>query len=689
MLILKAPIGLKNRTDYISADDSFYNRISANYSLMGSDIGTADLLHAFTSPPEIFIGEGDITTVSGDTFINSRNEEKLNIINNLLNRIIVNADMPLTYQDRVYISDVLYKIGIRNDERFMNEVRRIRMESEESNNFITEVLTRGEEARDVALRQYVNSFLRNIERNDSPLTQKLRETYLSREITDRLHTGAIYQILANFNTGLRNDYISRNEFQLSEQVINAREMLSERLMERITGERGELIYRNDNIYEEEFLSEEHEDNTVSNEITAAVLLDMVRNLYATGYERVENDNRKWMEFRDIFYNSSENTLMRLKYITSESFTERLRETERVSAEIEFPEAETVEESPEDARKREENMLIRSLQEINERNVRNLEKYRRMISVLDRVRDRRARGNGENLTMDAAREMLRHDTNPLEIIKNREEDAGETSEMVFREIERLFPEEYEHINEILSQYSNSVQNSNIQNTDISNLITDIESINLENRKRELILRDRESLSREELRELNELLERDRVIEEMNRETVREIEEGRDLTHNTVQRELLEEIRNREEESETLERIRERSIEVSTEIEKVRDRGRAAAPASGGGNYDVPGAEIVHKSNETITREEIEETLNEFKKNAEVNKNVSERSSENTAVNRNVVRTSEESINHITDRQIDDIQALIDRGVRGRMETISNEVMRRLEKRLQNEKSRRGI
>ena len=162
MLILKAPIELKNRSNFIQADDSFYNRISANYSLMGSDITNTDLLHAVTSPPEIFISEGDITTVSGSTFINNKNEEKLSIFNNLLNRILVNAEMPFTYQDRVYISDVLYKIGIRNDALFMNEVRKIREENESTNNFINEFLSGGDEARDLALRQYVSNFIKNI-----------------------------------------------------------------------------------------------------------------------------------------------------------------------------------------------------------------------------------------------------------------------------------------------------------------------------------------------------------------------------------------------------------------------------------------------------------------------------------------------------------------------------------------------
>ena len=128
MLILKAPIELKSRSNFIHDGEVFYNRISSNYSMMGMDISSQDFLHAVTSPPEIFIQEGNVTTVAGSTVISSRNEEKLEVFNNLLNRILVSVNAPLTYQDRVYISDVLYKIGIRNDTLFMNEVKKIREE---------------------------------------------------------------------------------------------------------------------------------------------------------------------------------------------------------------------------------------------------------------------------------------------------------------------------------------------------------------------------------------------------------------------------------------------------------------------------------------------------------------------------------------------------------------------------------
>jgi len=689
MLTLKAPIELKNRSNYIKADDSFYNRISANYSLMGSDIKNADLLHAVTSPPEIFISEGDITTVSGNTFINNKNEEKLSIFNNLLNRILVNAEMPFTYQDRVYISDVLYKIGIRNDALFMNEVKRIREENESTNNLITEFLQGGEEARDLALRQYVSNFIRNIERQETPAAERVSESTLSREIMERLHTGAIYQILSNFNMSLSDSYVSRNEFLMAEQTGAARELLAERFVERYTGERSELIYRNDNIYEDEFLSEEHEENTVNNEITAAVLLDMVRNLYTAGYERIYSDNRKWMEFRDILHNSSDNTLMRLNFLTNEAVSNAVYETGVTFPEIEFPEETVAEEAPETGEVRNES-FIRYLQEINERNVRNMEKYRHLLSVIDRVRSKGWRQDGEGRTLSAAREALRTNVSPMEFLRRAEEESEADENRVFREIERLFPEGHDNIRKILNEYSSNVNNINstLINNNISNLISDIESVRSENRQRELILKESEGLTREETEELRELLTRERYLEET---AVREIpgDVRTDVVHRTSAEELNNVINTIEEAIEERNRIRERNTEVTEELRRARELTAAAGAVRESAAGEAAGVEIVHKRNATLTREEIEETLDEFKRSNERNVRETSRVDENNEITRNVIRTGEENRTDITERQLQDITSLIDEGVRGRMDSISEEVMERLERRLSTEKIRRGI
>ena len=784
MLILKAPIELKIKRDYISSNESFYNRISGNYSLMGSGIEEADLLHVVTSPPEIFIGEGDITTVAGNTVIHNKNEEKLTILNNLLNRIVVNANLPLTYQDRVYISDVLYKLGIRNDAFFMKEVRRLREENENTNSFITEYLLGGEEARDSALRQYVSSFIQNIERGGDISGERVRESTLSREIMDRLHTGAIYQILSNFNSSLSETYINRNEYLLSEQAQTAREILAQRFLERITGDRGAFVFRNENIYEEEFLSGETREERVNSNINAAVLVNMINNLLTTGYERLRRDYNKWFEFRDTFYHSGDNTLVRLKTITADTFYETVREQFKGEAPIEFPAPEEGEEPGEIRETNREQILIRQLQEINERNERNLEKYHRMLTILERVRGRRGRADGEKRTLDAARQFLRSEAGIADKLREEEDRSEENESRAFKEIERLFPDEYKHIYEILNQYSageRNTENNSLTNMNISSLMQDIESVRLENLKEDLNYREidqvalnflsgvheiiegtmeeqnprgvrerleraevrfpervrsevneifsrymenidnsgvsyinrsniqslindidevflesyggeliikeglrRENLSERELRTLLEIEERLGVRDRSGEEAVLNRDEGADLTHPDVYREA---VKNITETVENRERVIERQREADRELRRIGEGGGAPEGSYEDGDfYEAP---ITHKTNETLTREEIEETLDEFRRETGRRLETRDTVIESSERRENIIRTGEENVVNLTEHQIEDIAALVDRGVRSRMDTISNEVMHRLEKRLVNEKARRGI
>ena len=120
MLTISAPIEIKAKTTYLHDPEAFYHRITGNYSLMESRIDEEDLLHIATTPPEIYVTEGEgISSILNLNQHRENNIQKVEIINNVLNRIIASADVNLTYQDRVFITDALYKLGVKDDRRFM------------------------------------------------------------------------------------------------------------------------------------------------------------------------------------------------------------------------------------------------------------------------------------------------------------------------------------------------------------------------------------------------------------------------------------------------------------------------------------------------------------------------------------------------------------------------------------------
>ena len=128
MLKIKAPIECKTNTDVTTVGDAFGERIRGNYGVMGAGINGEELLHLVSQPPEIYLGEGGMTNLVAQTNVANRQETKVNIINNFLNRVAVGVDAKLTYQDRVFISNVLNQLGIKDERSFMQEVMNVKNE---------------------------------------------------------------------------------------------------------------------------------------------------------------------------------------------------------------------------------------------------------------------------------------------------------------------------------------------------------------------------------------------------------------------------------------------------------------------------------------------------------------------------------------------------------------------------------
>ena len=278
MLTLKAPIELKNRTGFIHDYSSFYERMTGNYSMIGSQFAPGEMLHLLSMPPEIYIADGGMTTVSGNTVINSKNEEKINIINNVMNRIMLSMEGNLTYQDRAYITDVLNTIGIKDDKRFMSEVNKIMDETRQTYELINAYFTSEYAQSEAVLIESVRETLES--RIERTREERLREEgeYLGSVIMDRLQTGAIYQIVSNFNRSVTDGRIDNREYTLSEQNYTAQQIFLSRIRENTIENVLPLIFKSEAEAEEErqpeytvqqspdrFVTETSQDNRTYNE----------------------------------------------------------------------------------------------------------------------------------------------------------------------------------------------------------------------------------------------------------------------------------------------------------------------------------------------------------------------------------------------------------------------------------------
>ena len=125
MLTIKSPIQIRCKAPMETIHRDFSEKIIGNYTIMNSRLRKEELLYVTTQAPEVYFAEGNSISILNDVDFTSNQEIKLDMINNLINRILVSGTNNFSYQDSVYISSVLRKIGITDVNNFMKNVHRL------------------------------------------------------------------------------------------------------------------------------------------------------------------------------------------------------------------------------------------------------------------------------------------------------------------------------------------------------------------------------------------------------------------------------------------------------------------------------------------------------------------------------------------------------------------------------------
>ena len=310
MLKIKAPIDLVCREDFLSSQDNFNERIRGNYGMIHSGITAEDLLHVVTTPPQVYIGEGGITNLVSQANVENNQIRKVEILNNFVNRVMISADGELTYQDKVYITNVLHQLGVRDEKTFMEQVYHLQEETKNTVDLINLYWSNMNDIREL-VEEYRTENYETYRQEEQNIEE--REQSLYQQIFNRLQTGAIYQILQNYHrneAGVRT--ITNNEIQVIEQGRVAQNMLLQRLQNIARFESNPLVYRRENIYEGDQVEEtEVTENTINTQINSAVLLNLVDNLFQSRYESTNHALKNWYSFEDAFYQTSGDTLLRI------------------------------------------------------------------------------------------------------------------------------------------------------------------------------------------------------------------------------------------------------------------------------------------------------------------------------------------------------------------------------------------
>ncbi len=707
MLKIKAPIELRCSTDVTTVGDSFGERIRGNYGVMGVGLSQEELMHLVSRPPEIYLAEGGITNLVSEANIENRQLNKVEIINNFLNRVLVNTDAHLTYQDRVFITNVLNQLGIKDERYFMHQVQQIKQEinnTDELVNLYWNNLTH--------LESLVNDYREgdtntNINQESSEKT----EFYLHESIMNRLMTGSLYKIVQNFSEHTAGDTtITREEYQISEQNRVTQNILLNRLQNLVRHESFPLTYRHENVYEETIGGDtEITEETVNSKVNSAVLLNLIDNLYQNRHESFIKGGDKLFRMESAFYEGADNTIQRITenveqhFVTNNALFNTEERVEQLTDEIDIINNILSESHTEQ---------LRLLTDADYRQYRNTNYRSGDVANLTHAtfnisQDNIEAAEGDNVTVKGDTvnqgDMVTNIENVIVHADNntsRIENTDIEIENINRELTLINEqnlarnEEYiQNLNRITKEIKTPTYEGDRKRT-VSDSLKALESpmeflreVKEENETRKNAEALREEAMREALpdkesvttRLLKEYLERPEVFRD------RRIVTENNLTQLMADINRVERENRIVEEKETIERVEKETV---TEMvnETVREL-RQSQPKIKIEERPAKEISLIHKSQDTVINEEIiDELVSQNRQIERQNERIETIINNNQTETKTIVNNTE---HHVVTEQNQDVTDAVKRSIQGQMDSITDKVYNKLSKRLANEKIRRGL
>ena len=313
MLTLKEPLQLNTVKPISVHSDILGEKIAANYQLMTVSVSAQDLLHMTTLQPEVFVGlqnENQFITQNQST---QKNEIKIEVINQLLNRLMLYQTPMFTYQDEVYVSAVLQKMGIVNVKEFMQQVSRDNYESNEA----IQLLKKYSEL-DISIRNNMSQFYQKEMKQYLPeeeqQPQEKREQELWLTVFQRLHTAELNEQIYQYNINQTANYYKKAmELKLSEELRQSHKLqLSEIKQEIFPGAQIAAQIEINTFERKSIPAEKVNKEFVLQQLAAAMLLQIVQN---AGYQEkifYAEKNPVWQNFTRALYESTEDVIDRFQ-----------------------------------------------------------------------------------------------------------------------------------------------------------------------------------------------------------------------------------------------------------------------------------------------------------------------------------------------------------------------------------------
>lgn len=286
MLTMGKPIQPKSIRPVGTLNEMFGERIRANYEQMREHINPMEILHFLSAAPEVYVAESGMTMLVNQENSAEIQNRELSLINNVLNRILISGHLAFTYQDRVFVENILQKLGVADVREWMRQVRMIK---EEIRN-VRELLSLYESGRDVIRligeyrREYLKQEKTGERAEDGQEKTEVPEAAdrLATVVFHRLQTEKIYRETAGhafMRIGDRTT-INRQELSFGEQSIAAAYLTLNDYRSRLFARREGFVYHRADQYEIWNISRTDETyGQTVNSLLQTALLNAVRQLF--------------------------------------------------------------------------------------------------------------------------------------------------------------------------------------------------------------------------------------------------------------------------------------------------------------------------------------------------------------------------------------------------------------------------
>lgn len=326
MLILNKPVYCKCSRNILTLSNNLAERIEAFYRLLSVKVDEQELLHMVTAPPDIYMEEAGFTHVAEAPDSQNPGQLKLEVLSQLLNRILLFASGGCTYQDRVYITVVLRKLGIKNVAGFMKQMQsyfektdRIWQLTGKPLDYAADVKHQNKQGAGTHGGRENEQKRESLEGKGQELPEEGILT-LHQTIFTRLQTEQIYHEIQNiyrmYPAAFRR--IAKEELQVYEQGRLAQRIQYNKLANRVLKDRLPVFYGSQNPYETaEGMQESGPEKTADYGLAAAVLTNLVQAVYEVRPQYRRQTGRPFLSLEHSFWHSADNTLARFRIACKE------------------------------------------------------------------------------------------------------------------------------------------------------------------------------------------------------------------------------------------------------------------------------------------------------------------------------------------------------------------------------------